>query len=61
MADAAIRLFGGPASGGGILCLQRTPGRNNQGLRALDPGPRGGAVQVTCKTCKHSGLGSVWH
>ena len=36
-ADAAIRfLFGGPASGGGILWLQRTPGRNNQGF---GPGP----------------------
>ena len=36
-ADAAIRfLFEGRASGGGILCLQRIPGRNNQGF---GPGP----------------------
>ena len=50
MNSGAIRFLEGPASGGGILWLQRTPGRNNQGLRALDPGPRGGAVQVICKT-----------
>ena len=47
-----------PPAAGFFACKE--PREETTRASALDPGPRGGAVQVTCKTCKRSGLGSVW-
>ena len=48
-----------PPAAGFFVCKE--PREETTRASALDPGLGGGAVQAAGKTCRRSGLGSVWH